>query len=70
MEARIKMTGLNKPKRLSNIEKGRARLMRLQEAEADGRLQGAKNRVEVMLLAGFMPDQVKGQGHPWMQKDD
>lgn len=68
MEARIKMTGLNKPKRLSNVEKGRARLMRIQEAETDGRLQEAKNRVEVVALAGFMPDQVETQGRPWIQR--
>lgn len=68
MEARVKMTGLNKPKRLSNVEKGRARLMRIQEAEADGRLQGAKGRAEVIILAGFMPDQIKSQGIPWIQR--
>ena len=68
MEARIKMTGLNKPKRLSNVEKGRARLMRIQEAEADGRLQGATSRAEVITLAGFMPDQAQSQGRPWIQR--
>lgn len=67
MEARIKMTGLNKPKRLSNIEKGRARIMRIQEAEESGELQKARNRLDVMRLAGFMPGQ-ETQGGLWMQR--
>lgn len=67
MEARIKMTGLNKPKRLSNVEKGRARLMRIQEAEENGELQKAKNRLDVMRLAGFMSGQ-ETQGRLWIQR--